>query len=190
MVARDAEDMLLRLSARAGAFTLLDTPSKIEVIALGSFSCCMLGSLSNSFPLAANLAVALLALVACRARSEAQLAGLCGFCLFTTITDIINLCVRPSGWGGTMTIVNIFLKLSLATQAYRLSDALSAFAIDDELPAAPGDGGAGGTPGSSSGGYPTAYHAPALEEADYDSLAAERAAKHEGGEGVTRYRAI
>ena len=77
-----SEDLLLCLSARAGAFSYLDLASKIEVFALASFTCSLLGSLSPSFPLAANLGVALVALLACRGRSEAQLTGLCGFCLF------------------------------------------------------------------------------------------------------------
>ena len=188
-----AEELLLRLSARAGAYTFLDVPSKIEVLALGSFSCCLLGSLSTGFPLPVNLAVALLALLACRARSEAQLAGLCGFGLFTIITDIIAICTRPTGWGGTMTAFNIFLKLSVAGHAYRLCDALGA--LDDMAPVN-GDEGAVVAGGGGSGaavGYPTAYHAPvaSMSEDDLATMSAEAAdLKHSAVGEVTRYRAI
>ena len=182
-----AEDLLLRLSARAGAFAFLDAPSKIEALAMGSFSCCMLGSLSHSFPLAANLSIALLALLAIRGRSEAQLAGLCGFCLFTTLTDIINLCYWSTGWAGTMTILNIFIKLSMASYAYRICDALAA---DDVLPSADDYAAADAPHGAgSSGGYPAVYHSPPLKEEDADD--APPAANEAGQrEGVTRYRAI
>jgi hypothetical protein len=178
-----ADDLLLRLSARAGAFAFLDTPSKIEVFALGSFSTCLLGSLAR-FPLPANLAIALLGLLACRSRSEAQLAGLCGFCVFTTITDLIEMARGgTSGWGGTMCILNIILKLFMAANAYRIVDALGALdemAPNDDL-GEPGQVGSG----SAASGFPTAYHAPT----NVSSLPEDDAPVGEGA-GVTRYRAI
>ena len=178
------EDLLLRLSARAGAFAYLDLPSKLEVFALSSFACCMLGGLSSSYPFATNSAVALLALVACRSRSEAQLACLCGFSLYTTITDIIAVCIHPTGWGGVMTIANLVLKLNLAIYSYRLMDALSE--LSDEM--APRDE---GTSGPAASGFPTAYHAPSLKDDDYAAMAAEAADRHANDVGdVTRYRAI
>ena len=194
-----SEDFLLRLSARAGAFAFLDAPSKLEVFALSSFSCCLLGSLSSTFPLAANLAVALLALIACRGNSEAQLAGVCGFCFFTIITDVIAMCTRMSGWGGTMTTLNVLLKLGIAANAYRLVDDIGILAAEDGMaPSADVRGascssavGVGNSAvGSAGGGFPSAYHAPAMGDDDYVSMASEATDRNVAVGEATRYRAI
>ena len=176
-----SEDLLLCLSARAGAFSYLDLASKIEVFALASFTCSLLGSLSPSFPLAANLGVALVALLACRGRSEAQLTGLCGFCLFTTVTDIIAIATRCTMWAGTMATLNIMLKFGTASHAYRLCDAVGALAADELAPSDERGGAVG-----SSAGYPTA--SAALTDDDYN--AAEAGDKHATPGEATRYRAI
>ena len=179
------EDFLVRLSTRAGAFAFLDLPSRIEVLALASISCCLLGNLAIAFPLAENLALALLALLAIRNRSEVQLIALCGFCAFTTITDIVFMCTYASGWGGTMTALNVFLKLSIAVQAHKLSSALGA--LDDQfggMAAVPQGGGGGG-------GYPTAGYVAPSGPPDVEYADDVPAPPGAGGEGeVTRYRAI
>lgn len=118
------DDIVVRLATRIGSVQLLDVPSRVEVLALASFSCCLLGDLGE-FPLASNLAVAVLALVACRSRSEAQLVAFCGFAIYTTITDVIFMCTIASSWGGAMTTFNIVLKLAAATNAYKMCATLS-----------------------------------------------------------------
>lgn len=173
-----ADDFVLRLSERANAFAFLDRPARVEVFALASFGCCLLGSLVDAFPLAANLAVAQLALLASRSRSEAQLIALCGFVLFTAVTDVIFMCVSPSGWGGMMIILNIVLKLSYATQAYRLCYTLSHFAGYGDEPLPTSDA------GPASGAYPPAYQAPPPVDGDAD--AGDSLMPGE----ATRYRAI
>lgn len=164
-------------STRAGAFAFLDLPSRIEVLALASFSCCLLGNLAAAFPLAENLAIALLALLAARSRSEVQLVALFGFCMFTTVTDVVFMCTYAGGWGGAMTAMNIFLKLGAASHAHKLWNA--AGLLDDSL---------GGMPPRDDGsaGYPTAsYAAPTQPPVDYEDVAADA----KPGE-ATRYRAI
>ena len=193
-----AEDLLVRLSTRAGAFAFLDLPSRIEVLALASISCCLLGNLAIAFPLAENLALALLALVAIRHRSEVQLIALCGFCAFTTITDIVFMCTYASGWGGTMTALNIFLKLAVAVQAHKLSSALGA--LDDQfggMAAVPQSGCGSGGMGAMGGGYacggayPTAGYVAPSGPPDVEYADDVPTPPGTGGEGeVTRYRAI
>ena len=175
------DDFLVRLSARTGAYSFLDVPAKMEVLALASFCCCLLGSMSSAFPLAQNIGIALLALLACRGNSEAQLAAACAFSLFTTVTDIIIMFANPSGWGGAMTTLNLLLKLAIAAHAYRMCETLGALA--DEIPSSVEGGCGSGAAGSTSGGYPVAYHAPALKDDDADDAGARQ------GE-ATRYRAI
>ena len=187
-----AEDFLLRLTAHAGAFAFFDLPSKLEAFALGSFSCCLLGSMSAAFPLPQNIGIALLALIACRGYSEAQLAATTGFCLFTTITDFILMCANPTGWGGAMTILNILLKLAMAAHAYRMCDQVGALA-EGMATSVEGDAtmARGGT-ARASGAYPAAtYHAPAFKDDDYSAAmpSADDASDVEG-EARTRYRAI
>lgn len=189
-----AEDFLVRLSTRAGSFAFLDLPSRVEVLALASFSCCLLGNLAAEFPLAENLSLALLALLATRSRSEVQLVALVGFSAFTTITDVVFMCTYATGWGGTMTALNIFLKLGVAAHAHKLVSALDA--LDDQfggMSAVPSCSGAGG--GSCSGGgggYPTAGYTAPRGPPDVDDYADEAAAATgaAGGPEVTRYRAI
>jgi hypothetical protein len=90
---------------------------------------------------------------------------------------------RMTGWGGTMAMLNVLIKLCIATHAYRLCDELDDFAAEGMAPG--GEGGAG--PSTGAGGFPTAYHAPS--RADEDFGAAEAGEKGAVGE-VTRYRAI
>lgn len=136
-----------------------------------------------TFPLEVNFSIALLALLAMRSRSEAQLLGLVVFALFTTMTDVVFLCSEASGWGGVMTALNMVLKLGLALHAYRICSVSDGLSADDGLGASDEGG---------NGGYPTAYHAPTsgLTQDDYAALAVEAADKHAAIGEVTRYRAI
>ena len=106
------DDLLIMVSGRLRqglqAFIYLAVPERVEMFGLLSMSCCLLGSLGE-FPLAVNLAVALLALIACRSGSDAQLLALCGFATFTIITDLMHI-FRCSAWGGAMLIINAVLK--------------------------------------------------------------------------------
>ena len=52
---------MLRMTSGVGAFASFEAPAKVEVFALSSFACCLFGALVDPFPLAVNLAVALLA---------------------------------------------------------------------------------------------------------------------------------
>ena len=88
MVLSDIEDCMLSILSRAGTFGFLDVPAKVETLALASFGCTLLGNLSE-FPAPENFAIALLAMLASRTRSEAQLVGLIGFVLFTTCLKLV-----------------------------------------------------------------------------------------------------
>ena len=187
-----------RFSRSAGAFAFLDLPSCIEVLALASFSCCLLGNLAESFPLSENLALALLALLATRTRSEVQLLALCGFCLFTIITDVVFMCTEAGGWGGAMTLLNILLKLAMASGAQKLCYALEALSEDMGGMMA---GGRSACTGLGAGAYPSASYAapseppplgPAVDESlGYEEASGGGGAAISSGEvGVTRYRAI
>ena len=116
-----------------------------------------------------------------------------GFAFFTIVTDIITLCTRPTGWGGTMTVVNMVFKLVVATHAYRLCDALGSLSAADDIISPSGEGAA--AVAGSAGGYPMAYHAPPLkeEEVDYGEAAGSGHADADADAAVgeaTRYRAI
>jgi hypothetical protein len=145
---------------------LMDLPARVETFGLFSFACCLLGSLASPFfPLAINVGVALLALVACRSRSEAQLLGYCGAVVFTLVTDLLFLFRSASAWGAAMIVVNVVCKLGGASNAYRLCSMVDALGNDDELSASEEGG---------SSRYPSAYQAPLAKE-DYQALAAEAA---------------
>ena len=193
------EDCLLRLSASMGTFASLDAPAKMEVIALSSFAACLLG---GDWPAAFNLSIALLALLAVRTRSDAQLCALCGFAIYTSITDFVYLFAEPSsGWGSAMLILNIVLKVGLATNSYALfgtgDDGMPMGGADD-VDAVGGRGnnfaGGGGSSSASGagGGFPSAsYIAPAVDSTvDYESMAADAADKHASMGEATRYRPI
>ena len=182
------DDVLLMISGRMRqglqAFMFLDVPERVETFGLLSFSCCLLGSLGhnaigiNNFPLTVNLAVALLALLASRSRSEAQLLGLCGFVGFTILTDLFVL-LRCSAWGAAMLIVNIVLKGGAASNALRMVGAN----LGNDEALAPADHGIGPPMAN--------YQAPqSLGPADYEAMAAEAATKHVGIGDSTQYRAI
>ena len=172
------DDILIMFSGRirAGmqAFMFLDVPERVETFGLLSFSCSLGGSLGTNFPTAVNLAIALLALVAARSRSDAQLLGLCVFVGCTILTDLMQL-FHCSAWAGAMLMFNAVLKFGAATNAYRMV----------------GAGGYGDDDANSGRGLPPAapYQAP-LGADDYASLAAEAASKHVGIGDATNYRAI
>ena len=155
----------------ATAFTFMDPAAKLELLCLVSFALCVLGSLVV-FPVAVNLAIALLGLSSCRSGSEAQLIAVCFFAVLTTVTDVIFICTRPSTYGGFMTLLNLVVKLAAATQAYRLLDAGGRYGAadrSDELPAHPMGGGGAYQPRAD------ALAAPLARE-DYQALAVHRAA--------------
>ena len=154
-----------RLQNGLRSFMYLDLPSRIETFGLLSFSCSLLGNLGK-FPIAANLAVALLAIVACRSRSEAQLLGLCGFALFTSVTDIIFMASSPSFWGTVFIVLNMLLKMGAASNAYRLCGA----ALEGSESLETSDEG--------QAGYPSAYQAPSsLGAEEFPSFASEAASE-------------
>jgi hypothetical protein len=145
------EDFLLRLAGRAGAFSYLDLPQKVESLALASFCCCLLGDL-GAFPLASNLGIALLGLVAIRARSEAQLISLCGFIMFTAVGDLFFVCTEADSWGGVFTVMNMVLKLGMGQYAFRMYtafDALAAAGDIGEIEPPEHDGGSSSFPAAS-----------------------------------------
>ena len=134
----------------AVAFTFMDPAAKLELLCLVSFAVCVLGSLVV-FPVAVNLAIALLGLSSCRSGSEAQLIAVCFFAVLTTVTDVVFICTRPSPtsssfaltYGGFMTLLNLVVKLAAATQSYRLLDAGGRYGLSNDMPPDPiGDGGA------------------------------------------------
>ena len=126
----------------AVAFTFMDPAAKLELLCLVSFAVCVLGSLVV-FPVAVNLAIALLGLSSCRSGSEAQLIAVCFFAVLTTVTDVVFMCTRPSTYGGFMTLLNLVVKLAAATQSYRLLDAGGRYGLSNDMPPDPiGDGGA------------------------------------------------
>ena len=126
----------------AVAFTFMDPAAKLELLCLVSFAVCVLGSLVV-FPVAVNLAIALLGLSSCRSGSEAQLIAVCFFAVLTTVTDVVFMCTRPSTYGGFMTLLNLVVKLAAATQSYRLLDAGGRYGLSNDMPVDPiGDGGA------------------------------------------------
>ena len=178
MAASLLDDCLIMLSGRMQSglqtFAFLDLPGRVETFGLLSFCCCMLGSLGE-FPLSANLGVALLALVACRSKSEAQCLCVCGASMFTILTDFFFITSNPSAWGTAMAIINAALKLGCANNAYKLCSS-SQFG-GDEL-------------SQPEEGFPRAYHAPPLQSEDYAALAADAASKHSGIGDATQYRAI
>ena len=192
------EDCLLRLSASMGTFASLESPAKMEVIALSSFGASLLG---GDWPAAFNLAIALLALLAIRTRSDAQLCALCGFAIYTSITDFVYLFAEPSSsWCSAMLILNIAFKVGLATNAYVLfgtgDDGMPMGGVDDVDVGGVRGGGLGGGGGpsvpSAGGGFPSAsYIAPAVDSTvDYESMAADAADKHASMGDATRYRPI
>ena len=200
-VATIIEDCLLRLSANVGAFAQLDVAAKLEVLALSSMSACILG---YDFPSTFSLAIALLALLAVRTRSDAQLIALCGFSVYTSVTDFVYIFTDSSStWSSVMLILNIAIKALMATNAFRLfgsgEDGMSMGAADDAAAmdiGGMGGGGGGGFPnppsssyGGGSGGFPSAsYIAPTVDATvDYDSMA-DAADKQPGD--ATRYRSI
>jgi len=172
------------ISARAqqwaAAFSFMDPAAKVECLCLLSFAVCVLGSLAE-FPLAVNLAIAVLGLSSCRSGSEAQLLAVCFFAGMTTITDIIFMCTRPSGYGGFMTLFNLVLKLAAATQSYRLCETGQRLSPEG-LP-----------PDPIGGGYAAPSHdglAAPLAREDYQALASEAAEKHSSGDATKSYRPI
>ena len=142
----------------------LDVPDRIETFGLLSFSCCLLGSLSQSFPLSINIGVALFILIASRNRRDSVLLGLCGFCAFTAVTDLLQL-LHCSFWGGSMSLVNIILKIGAASNAYRIVGREDVGLSDVD------EGSAHYSIGDANG-----YRAPLATE-DYEALAAEAASK-------------
>ena len=155
----------------AVAFTFMDPAAKLELLCLLSFAVCVLGSLVV-FPVAVNLAIALLGLSSCRSGSEAQLIAVCFFAVLTTVTDVVFMCTRPSTYGGFMTLLNLVVKLAAATQSYRLLDAGGRYGLStDELPADPMGGGGAYQPRAD------ALAAPLARE-DYQALAVYRAAAY------------
>ena len=136
-------DYLAIIGARAQqwavAFTFMDPAAKVECLCLLSFAVCILGSLAE-FPLEVNLAIAVLGLSSSRSGSEAQLLGVCFFAVLSTITDIIFMCTKPSGYGGFITMLNLALKLAAATQSYRLCETGQRIS-QEELPPDPIGGG-------------------------------------------------
>lgn len=160
----------------AVAFTFMDPAAKVECMCLLSITACILGSLSE-FPVAVNLAVALLGLFNSRNGSEAQLMAMCFFAALTTITDIIWMCTRPSGWSGLMIILNLVVKCAAATQSYRLCEASQRLSPDDPM-------------GSDYQPSHETLAAPLARE-DYHALASEAAEKHSQGQAdLTRYRPV
>lgn len=179
------DDVLIMISGRMRqglqAFMFLDVPERVETFGLLSFSCCLLGSQSVTFPLAVNIAVALLALIAARSRSDAQLLGLCAFVAFTSATDLLQV-FHCSAWGAAMLTVNLVLKFGAASNAYRLVG-MPILASDNGLGAVEHGCGSSGPPSGP-------YQAPPLAAADYEALAVEAASKHVGIGDATQYRAI
>jgi len=121
------EDRLRHAVARGQtwllAFQLLESTAQIEIFCLASFCCCILGSLAT-FPLAANLAVALLGLICCRSGSDAQYFGYVLFAGMTSVTDVVHLCSHGSPWGGLLTLLNMTPKLAAASHCFRLCSLL------------------------------------------------------------------
>jgi len=105
------------------AFQLLESSAQIEIYCLASFTLCIAGSLAT-FPLAANLAVALLGLICCRSGSDAQYFGHVLFAGMTTVTDVVHLCSHDSPWGGLLTLLNMAPKLAAASQSFSLCSLL------------------------------------------------------------------
>ena len=101
--ARCAEIVGGRARQWAVAFGFMDPAAKLELLCLLSFMVCVLGSLVV-FPVAVNLAIAVLGLSSCKSGSEAQLIAVCFFAVLTTITDVIFMCTRPSTYGGARTL--------------------------------------------------------------------------------------
>ena len=157
-----------RLQSAMQSFMFLDMPARVETFGLLSFACCLLASLSQ-FPLAVNLGVALLAVMASRSKSEGQLLALCGFAMFTVMTDLLFMAAHASAWSGLLMLVNIAIKLACASSAYRLAGILNELGGDDKLPAA-AEGGTASFPAAG-------YQAP-LGTEDYAALAAEAAGEH------------
>jgi hypothetical protein len=176
-------DYLAIIGARAQqwavAFTFMDPAAKVECLCLLSFAVCILGSLAE-FPLEVNLAIAVLGLSSSRSGSEAQLLGVCFFAVLSTITDIIFMCTKPSGYGGFITMLNLALKLAAATQSYRLCETGQRIS-QEELPPDPIGGGYQG---------PTEHLAAPLAREDYQALASQAAEKHASGDAGKSYRPI
>tara|TARA_B110001452_G_scaffold259893_1_gene256784 strand:+ start:1009 stop:1674 length:666 start_codon:yes stop_codon:yes gene_type:complete len=161
---------LALLSSRAQqwavAFTFMDPAAKVELLCLLSFTVCILGSLAE-FPVALNLGVALLGLLSSRSGSEAQMLAFCLFVVMTTVTDVIFMTSRPSGWGGFMIVLNLCCKLTAATQSYRLAESSQALATDELGP----------DPMEQGGHVPVSHESLAapLAREDYQALASEAA---------------
>jgi hypothetical protein len=156
-------------------FAYLDLASKVETLALASFFVLVLASHTAGFPIVVNFAVTLLALLACRSRSELQLNALVGFVLISSVTDIVYMAVTSSGWGLLFCLLNLPLKGLFALACFRLSPAEDS----EEL--------------AGSEGFPTAsYHAPTTTANQGVRLPADEP-EILGAEGVgdsTRYRAV
>jgi len=135
------EEKIRVLAARGStwlvAFSLLEPTAQIEIFCLTSFAVCLLGSL-GSFPLAANLAVALLGLICCRSGSDAQCFGYVLFAGMTTVTDIAFLCGEGTTWGVLLTLTNLLPKLCAASHCFRICSLLGGGGLsyaDDPLSA-------------------------------------------------------
>jgi len=154
-------------------FRACTSAGKVELCCLASFLCCLMGSF-DSFPLAVNLAITLLGLMACRSKSEAQYLAMVAFCGISAITDVVWICNESTGWGSCMVVINLVPKLSAANYTFRLSRVLA----DDDLE----------NIGQSA--------EVQLVVEDYQALATEAYEKHSAmdagssGEHSTRYRAI
>lgn len=174
--------LVTHLSAGNEAWSQLDQMQKCELCCLLSFCCCFIGSLA-AFPLATNLSIALLGLLACRKDgTEPQRVAFIFFCGVSTVTDIVFMSSVANGWGwgGVMTVINMVAKTVAATLAFRLCDTFRS------LRETGGD--------SSAGLQVDSVRQRPLARADYHALAAEAVQRHSSqGDAIgdaTHYRAI
>ena len=152
------------LLAAQHVFANCSTAGKVELCCLASILVCMLGSLGK-FPSAINLAVALLGLISCRSRSDAQHLAMVLYSALSCVLDVVFMCNYPSGWGSLLTVVNLIPKLAAGMYAFHLSHVLSGesdgLAVDDRPEA-----------------FPTPTARMHLAGEDYESLATEALEKH------------
>lgn len=161
---------------------------KCELCCMISLLCCFVGALAT-FPLATNLALALLGLMCCRHDgSEVQRIGYCFFTALSFVTDIIFMCSWPNGWGwgGVMAIANMPVKVVAAMQIFALSETFG-------TGPPPQSGALHVEHGDEEPGMQAESAMRPLARADYHALAAEAVQRHTAGGDVgenTNYRAI